>query len=77
LGTKTFDTPQKAADALIDAAEQFDVNALEELFGPDGDDIVLSGEYAQDRQIATEFAAQARKAKRLSIDRRTVHVPFF
>ena len=65
---RTFDTPQKAADALIDAAQEFDVAVLEEIFGPDGDDIVLSGEYAQDRQRASEFAAQAREKKSVSID---------
>jgi hypothetical protein len=39
---KAFDTPQEAADALIDAAEKFDVGALEEILGSDGDEIVLS-----------------------------------
>lgn len=67
---KTFDTAQKAADALVDAAEKFDVDALEEIFGSDGDDIVLSGEYAQDRQLAYDFAALARRAKRVSTDPR-------
>jgi hypothetical protein len=65
---KTFDTPQQAADALVDAAEKFDVDALEELFGPDGDDIVLTGEYPQDRQSASDFAAHARRGKRVSTD---------
>ena len=50
VGTRVFETPQLAADALITAADKFDVGALEEIFGPDGDDIVLSGEYPQDRQ---------------------------
>jgi len=46
---KSFTTPQQAADALIDAAERFDVGALSELFGPAIDDIILSGEPAQGR----------------------------
>jgi len=70
-GAKTFDTPQQAADALVDAAGKFDVDALEEIFGPDGDDIVLSGEYAQDRQRAVDFAAQAREKKSVSVDPKT------
>jgi hypothetical protein len=65
---KTFDTPQQAADALVDAAGKFDLDALEEIFGPDGDDVVLSGEYPQDRQLASDFAAQAREKKSVSVD---------
>jgi hypothetical protein len=64
---KTFDTPQQAADALIAAAEKFDVDALEEIFGPAGDDIVLSGEYPQDRQRALDFAGEAREKKTVSV----------
>src|ERR1700761_432177 len=40
-GAKTFDSPQQAADALINAAEQWDETTLIEIFGPGGDDIVL------------------------------------
>jgi Protein of unknown function (DUF2950) len=65
---KAFDTPQKAADALIDAADRFDVRMLEELFGSEGESMVLSGEYAQDRQRAREFAAAAREKNRVSVD---------
>ena len=68
LSAKMFNTPQQAADELVDAAEKFDVPALEEIFGPDGDDIVLSGEYPQDRQRASDFAAQAREKKSVSVD---------
>ena len=63
-----FATPQQAANALVDAAEKFDVRGLEEIFGQDGDDIVLSGEYPQDRQRASDFAAQARDKKNVSVD---------
>src|SRR4030095_7473847 len=58
---KTFSTPQAAADALIDAAEKFDVAAIEEILGPEARDIINSGEPAQDRERATEFAKQARQ----------------
>jgi hypothetical protein len=63
-----FDTPQQAADALVDAAEKFDVDVLAQIFGPDGDDIVFSGEFAQDRKHAAEFAAEAREKKSISVD---------
>jgi hypothetical protein len=66
--TKAFDTPQEAADALVGAAEKFDVAALTEIFGPDGDDVVFSGEFAQDRKHAADFAAEAREKERVSVD---------
>ncbi len=63
-----FATPQQAADALIDAAEKFDVATLVKIFGLGGEEIVLSGEYPQDRQRALDFAAQAREKKSVAID---------
>jgi hypothetical protein len=68
VSPKRFDTPQRAADALVDAAEKFDVRALEDIFGSDGDEIVLFGEYAQDRQRASDFAARAHEKKSVSVD---------
>ena len=65
---RRFDTPQQAADVLIDAAEKFDVTELAQIFGPDGEDIVFSGEYAQDRQHAANFVAEAREKKNVSVD---------
>ena len=67
-GARRFDTPQQAADVLVDAADKFDVVALGQIFGPGGDDIVFSGEFAQDRQHAANFVAQAREKKRVSVD---------
>ncbi len=70
-GGKSFSTPQQAADALVAAAEKFDELALEEIFGPDGDDLVLTGEYPQDRQRATDFAAEAHEKQSISLDPKT------
>jgi hypothetical protein len=70
-GVKLFDTPDHAADALIEAAATFDVAALTQIFGADGNDIVMSGEVAQDRKHAADFAAEARKKKSISIDPKT------
>ena len=67
-GTESFATPQQAADALIDAAGKFDVAALVEIFGPRGEEIVLTGEFPQDRQRALDFAAQAREKKSVALD---------
>jgi hypothetical protein len=68
VSAKTFDTPQQAADVLVDAAEKFDERVLREIFGPGGEDIVFSGEYPQDRKRASDFAAEAREKKSLSVD---------
>lgn len=65
---QAFDSPERAADAMIDAAEKFDVTALLKLVGVGGEDVVLTGEFAQDRERAQEFAAQARIKKRVSVD---------
>ena len=70
-GPQTFESAEKAADALIDAAEKFDVTSLIRIVGPQGEDLVLTGEYAQDRERAQEFAAQARKKKQVSLDPKT------
>jgi hypothetical protein len=67
-GAKTFDSPEKAADALISAAEKFDQPALAQIFGPGGEDIVFTGEVAQDRKHALDFASEAREKKQVSVD---------
>jgi hypothetical protein len=64
----TFDTPQQAADALVEAADKFDVVALSYIFGPGGEGVVFSGEFAQDRKHAADFAAEAREKKSVSVD---------
>jgi Protein of unknown function (DUF2950) len=70
-GAKLFGSPQLAATALVNAAEKFDVATLKEILGPDGDDVVFSGEFAQDRKRAADFAAQARQKTRVSVDRKS------
>lgn len=65
---RLFDSPQQATDALVAAAESFDVSALTQIFGPGAADIVLSGEFAQDRKHAADFVAQARVKKSVSVE---------
>src|SRR5262249_48281337 len=65
---RMFDTAQHAADGLIAAAEKFDVDALTQIFGPEGHDIVLTGEFSQDRKHALLFAAAARQKHSVSVD---------
>lgn len=68
---KLFDSPQQAADELVNAAAKFDLTALTEIFGAEGSDVVFSGEFAQDRKHAKDFAAEAREKKSVSVDPRS------
>ena len=72
----TFATPEQAADALIEAAEKFDVVALEKLFGPDGKDLVISAEPPRDEEIAKTFAELAREKKSVSVDSKNKNLAF-
>jgi len=67
MPAETFDTPEQAVKALVDAAEQFDTAALIKIFGSDGKDIVFTAETAQDRQRASAFAAEAREKQSISV----------
>jgi len=67
---RTFATADEAADALVAAAELFDVAALKEVLGPDSYDIVNTGEPARDKAVAAEFASLARAKKSIAINPR-------
>jgi len=67
-GPETFESPDKAAAALVDAAEKFDVPSLIRIVGEKGEDVILTDEYARDRQSAQDFAAQARKKQQMARD---------
>jgi hypothetical protein len=70
-GVKSFDSPKQAVDALVAAAGTFDTAALKQIFGPEFENVVLSGEPAQDRQRASEFVAKAGEKKTVSVDPKT------
>ena len=65
---KAFDTPQLAAEALIQAAEAFDVAALKEILGPGSEDLVSSEDAVQDKNRATEFVAKAKEKHSVEVD---------
>ena len=67
-GAEGFDTAEHAAAAVIQAAETFDVAKLSQIFGSSTEDVIFSGEYAQDRQHAADFVAQAREKNKISVD---------
>jgi hypothetical protein len=58
---RTFATPQEAIQAVIDAAERDDSAALLQLFGPNGKDILESGNPVQDKESRADFARSARE----------------
>jgi hypothetical protein len=61
LAQKAFTTPEQASEALIAAAESFDVPALKEILGPDGLDLVVTEDPVNDKTQAQNFAAKARE----------------
>jgi len=67
---KQFDDPQQALDSLVQAAEAFDVSALQEILGPDSTDIVSSEDPVMDKQRAAAFAAKAKEKSSVVIDKK-------
>ena len=65
---KAFATPEAAAEAFVAAAEQFDVPALREILGSEGEDIIASEDTVLDRMNAVAFAEEAREHLRLERD---------
>jgi hypothetical protein len=65
---RTFATPQEAAQALVDAAGQNDTAALLKLFGPQGADIVKSGDTAEDKDSRAEFARRAHEKMDVQVE---------
>src|ERR1700722_14781205 len=65
---KTFDSPEAAAQALIDATEKDDVAALAAIFGPGGKGVLTCGDTEQDKKERAEFARLARDKHQLEPD---------
>jgi len=65
---KAFATPKEAVEAIILATENFDVTALKEILGPQGDDLVSSEDPVQDKNNAAAFAAKAHEKNEVDID---------
>jgi hypothetical protein len=65
---QAFATPKEAADALIQAASNFDVPALLKILGKGGEAIVASKDTTQDKNRALAFAAKAKEKQEVVID---------
>ena len=65
---KEFDTPELAAESLVQAAASFDVPALREILGPQSEDVISSDDPVMDKQRATDFAAKAKVQQSIEVD---------
>ena len=64
-GQKTFASPEEASKALYSAAKSNDEKAMLELLGPEGKDVVSSGDEAEDTQSRAEFVKRYEEMSRL------------
>ncbi|HVO63753.1 MAG TPA: DUF2950 domain-containing protein [Terriglobales bacterium] len=69
VGARAFATPDAAADALIKAAGDFNVDELLAILGPEGKDIVASKDTVQDKNHAEQFAKDAAAKKTVEISK--------
>ena len=67
---KTFETPKAAADALVEAAEKYDVTALTQILGKDGEALVVTADPVQDKNQLAAFAAKAREKSEIVTDKK-------
>lgn len=65
---KVFATPKQAADALVQAAESYDLSTLEQILGPESEDLLSSEDPVHDKNVAAAFAAKARQKLDLNIN---------
>jgi len=68
---ESFATPQAAVDALIQAAEAYDVPTLLTILGPDGKDLVTSADPVRDKTAAAAFAAKAKEKSVVTVDKKS------
>jgi len=64
-GQKTFSSAQDASTALVAAARSNDEKAILELLGPDGKEIISSGDETEDAQSRADFVRRYQEMHRL------------
>jgi hypothetical protein len=64
-GQKTFASAEEASNALFTAAQSNDEKAMLEIFGPDGKQVVSSGDDVQDQEMHANFAKKYQEMHRL------------
>ena len=63
-GQKTFSSPEEAANALVAAAQKNDEKVMLEILGPDGKQIVSSGDPTEDAENHANFARRYQEMHR-------------
>ena len=64
-GQKTFSSPDEASNALVTAAQNNDEEAMLDVLGPDGKQIVSSGDETEDAQNRANFVQRYQEMHRL------------
>ena len=64
-GQKTFSSPEDASNALVAAAQSNDEKAMLDILGPDGKQIVSSGDDTEDAQSRANFVQKYQQMHRL------------
>src|SRR5271166_5561615 len=64
-GQKTFSSPEDASNALVIATQSNDEKAMLEILGPDGKQIVSSGDDAEDAESRATFVQRYQEMHRL------------
>ena len=64
-GQKTFSSPDEASRALIRAVQAGDEKDLLEIFGPEGKEIISSGDKVEDKKSRDAFAEKYQRMNRL------------
>ena len=64
-GQKTFSSAEEASNALVTAAQSNDEKTMLEILGPDGKQIVASGDEAEDAQSRANFVQRYQEMHRL------------
>jgi hypothetical protein len=65
---KAFETPEAAVGAVIEALKAGDRDALLAVFGPENEDVIISGEDERDRQDREEFLAAYDHMHRVAVN---------
>jgi hypothetical protein len=71
---KTFASPAQAVQALVVAADSYDVATLITILGPGGEDLVASQDPVADKNNAASFVALAREKQSITVDSQNRHV---
>jgi len=64
-GQKTFSSPDEASNALVNAAQNNDEKGMLNILGPEGKQIVSSGDETEDAQNRANFVARYQEMHRL------------